>query len=713
MDERYLSELFGSNKGYVAVASKAGEGKADWTEKSFLWPNDRQELVAWVDDRKNTDLFICPALRRSPGRRKNDGAHLQWLWADVDFQDIDPRHHEKIRARVQRLGNLVVWSGSGQNCHVYVRLDRVVHLDVWRRLNLGLRKALMADAKHTDNALLRIPGTQNYKPGGKAVRMESGRGVIRVPARLLKAKPWRDVVVTDEPASDGTWERVDLPTIPGGVRARVNMEVDEGVGRYGTRHAAVYQVTAWLSKRGYTSDQIHTLMAGFKPGLDKEDSERGYDLHQDIARCLAQHPTREVIDDADGVALDEEIRLEEATDDDVQRTADDDFETRVRKGVLAEKVRVAVRQRTAQLDFEPPPEDAVVNMADVLTTPREPIKFVVEGLAAEGHNVTITGQFKSGKTMLVCNLMRSFCDHTPFLDDRKVRALADNETVGFWSLEMDPNDLYDNYLIPQELEHWDKLWVLNGRGYSVNILTDVGRAWAVNNLKSRGTGVWVIDSWSRLCDSVGADENVNAEIKPLTAAIDRIKREAGVSEVYILAHTGRKQQEEDNEVARGGTHLDDWADARWLFTRDGEIRSFGVGPSRGGIAHMPGMPLTFDPETKRMALGGVDKAGARLGTIAQLIEDVVKSAPGQYSKRQIEQLVMKTAPAKMRNSKLIREGIQEAIDTELIRVKPGGARGAHYLEPMPMRSANGGATAAVLDMSKVKDRPARKNPRRE
>jgi hypothetical protein len=563
----------------------------------------------------------------------------------------------------------------------------------------------MADAKHTDNALLRIPGTQNYKPGGKAVVMEEGRGVVRVPDRLLKQKPWRDVVVTETGANDGTWEKVELPPIPGGVKARVSMDVDEGVGRYGNRHQAVYQVAAWLSKRGYTSDEIHTLMADFKPGISKQNDERGYDLHDDISRCLAQHPTREAIDNDDGVALTEAIMLEEADEND----PDADFQSRVRKGVLAEQVRVAVRQLLAQQTFDPPPDDAFVNMADVLTMVREPIKFAIDNLAAEGHNVTITGQFKSGKTTLVANLMRSLCDHTPFLEEHKVRALGDDERVSFWSLEMDPNDLYDNYLIPQQMEHWDRLCVLNGRGYSVNILTDVGRAWAVNVLKRGNAGVWIIDSWSRLCDSVGADENVNAEVKPLTAAIDRIKREAGIKEVYILAHTGRKQQEEDNEVARGATHLDDWADARWLFTRDGDMRSFGVGPSRGGIKQRPGMPLTFDETTKRMALGGVDKAGARLGTVAQLVEELVKESPGQFSKRRLEQLMMKVAPAKMRNSKLIREGIQEALDTELIRVKPGGARGAHYLEPMPMRSDNGGATSAIIDMSKVKER---QNPRR-
>lgn len=702
MDERYLSELFGTNKGYVAVASKAGEGKADWTEKSFLWPNDRQELVAWVNDRRNTDLFICPALRRSPGRKKNDGAHLQWLWADVDFQDIPPHHHEKIRARVQRLGNLVVWSGSGQNCHVYVKLDRVVHLDVWRRLNLGLRRALLADAKHTDNALLRIPGTQNYKPGGKAVRMEPGRGIIRVPARLLKAKPWRDVVVTDEGASDGTWERVELPTIPAGVRARVSMEVDEGIGRYGTRHAAVFQVTAWLSKRGYTSDQIHTLMADFKPGLDKEDSERGYDLHEDISRCLAQHPTREVIDDEGAQSIADQLRkvgIEEVDDD---TPADDPLETRVLKRVQGLDVERLARQYVAQRDFTPPPDTASFWLHRALEIPRPPIVFAIEGMAVRGQNVTITGQYKAGKSLLAINLARAMCDHTSFLDDRKVRVLDDDEGVGLWSLEMTENDLLDHYIIPQDFEHPDKLKAYNGRGYGVNILTDVGRAWAVNWL--RGIGVWVIDSFARICRMAGVDENDNGSVLELLHRLDEIKLEAGVTELYLLAHTGRAQQEEGRERARGATVLDDWADARWVYTKDAAVRFLAV-EGRGGVVTMEATSLSMDEDTRRLVLSGQDRVDTRIASHAQLILTLVGEHDGRYYNVTSLKRVFKEQ-SRVKADKVAAEAIREAVDLNYIRLVDG-PRNSKLVERVPDREGSG-ASSRIIDFGRVKDKPRKR-----
>jgi len=703
MDERYLTQLFGRNKGYVAVASKAGEGKADWTEQSFLWPNDRAELVAWVNDRRNTDLFICPALRRNKGRRKNDAAHLQWLWADVDFQDIDERHHAKIRARVQRLGNWVVWSGSGENCHVYVRLDRVVHIDVWRRLNLGLRQALMADAKHTDNALLRIPGTQNYKPGGKAVVMEEGRGVVRVPARLLKAKPWRDVVVTETGANDGTWEKVELPPIPGGVKARVSMDVDEGVGRYGNRHQAVYQVAAWLSKRGYTSDEIHTLMADFKPGISKQNDERGYDLHDDISRCLAQHPTRE--DVAPELAEDEEYFEEVGP-----ATEDETLKKLAERKLKDRKASRIADQLFAQENFLPPPDSVSYSAAEARLIKREPVVFTVDGMAKRGHNVTITGQYKTGKTMLAMNLLRSLCDHTPFLDDRKVRALDDDENVGFWSMEMNEVDLFDDYVFPQEMENEDRLKVLNGRGWGVNLLTEVGMIWAVNWLKTRNVGVWLIDSWARICRTAGVDENDNAAVGDLTYRLDEIKTAAGVTDLFILAHTGRMMQEEGRERARGAATFDDWADSRWIFTSDGDTRFLALDKGRG-IDPMVATSLTFNPETKRMTLSGQDRVDTRLAAGCQLVTTIVAgSPPRHYTKTALVKVFKERAPERHRSNTAATEAIREAVDTGFVREVDGG-RNKKVYELTPTKSELGPATPKDIDFTRVLDRPRGKRLR--
>src|SRR4051794_2684049 len=99
----YLRRMFGTNKGFVAVAVKKGKGKADWSEQTFLWPMDRDRILEWAEANNGYDVFICPALRKDKGRKKGDGAHLQWLWADVDFQGIPAEKHDLIKRRITRL----------------------------------------------------------------------------------------------------------------------------------------------------------------------------------------------------------------------------------------------------------------------------------------------------------------------------------------------------------------------------------------------------------------------------------------------------------------------------------------------------------------------------------------------------------------------------------------------------------------------------------
>src|SRR6185436_9330085 len=265
-------------------------------------------------------------------------------------QDVPTVKRSVVSTRIEKMGTLVIRSGSGENVHVYVRLDKSVPLELWRRLNTGLRAYLYADAKHTDNALLRLPGTINHKPGGGRVR-------ILVPLNAKTAKPkkllahpvWQDVVITDDRGvNDGAYDTVDVSNLlVGRVKAMVTMPTDEAVGRYGTRHGAVYQVTSWLSKRGLTGDQIHSLMADFAAGVDKEDTERGYSLHVDIARCLSANPTVEVLE-----IVEDAIEVLEDQD-----APDDSLAGAARKRLRQWDVDDLARQMRAQRAFTPPPDD--------------------------------------------------------------------------------------------------------------------------------------------------------------------------------------------------------------------------------------------------------------------------------------------------------------------------------------------------------------------
>lgn len=678
--ESYIDALFARNKGYVATAVKGTSGA--WSEQIFSWPDDRASVMSWADLNRDGDIFICPALRSSPGRIKNDGAHLQWLWADVDYQDVPRDQIATVKQRIERMGTLIIKSGTGENVHVYVRLKTPATLEVWRRLNAGLRAYLHADAKHTDNALLRLPGTVNHKPGGGAVKiLVPVNGKTAKASKLLAHPVWQDILVTDDRGvNDGAYDSVDVSALlRGEIKRRVRMDVEEAVGRYGTRHGAVYQVASWLSKKGLTSDQIHTLMADFPAGVDKEETERGYSLHKDIARCLSANPTVEsltVVEDAFELLPD---------DAKVDNDGADDLTTAARKRMRQWDVDDLARQMRSQRQFMPPPSTATYRWSDHVATERPPVQFAVDPIAAIGQNITITGQFKAGKTLFAINLIRSLADGDPFLNEFKVKRLDDDTSIGFWSLEMAPTDL-DGYIDPIGLDHTSRLVVLSGRGYGVNILTDVGRVWAVNWLRDNRVSSWVVDSHARMCRMAGVDENDNGQVLGLLHRLDEIKEDADVNELYYLAHTGRGEQTEGRERARGATVLDDWADARWILTRDGATRFLAV---EGRIVtDMESTSLVFDRETGRMTLGTNGKHGAKVDGLVDLINALVMGSPGELNKTALMKRVSERAPSGMKNNEMIADAIADSIDGGFIEARRVSGKEVRYYPVMPERSVS-------------------------
>ena len=345
--------------------------------------------------------------------------------------------------------------------------------------------------------------------------------------------------------------------------------------------------------------------------------------------------------------------------------------------------------------------------------------YAVDRIAAVGQNVTITGQFKAGKTLFSLNLVRSLVAGHDFLGEFKVRTLTGGASVGLWSLEMSTSDL-DGYMDP--LAIGDDLVVLSGRGYGVNVMTDVGRAWAVNWLRDNGVTEWVVDSHARMCRMAGVDENENGAVLGLLHRLDEIKEDAGVSELYYLAHTGRGEMVEGRERARGATVLDDWADARWILTRDGEVRFLAV--EGRTVTDMAATSLVFDKETGGMTLGGRDKYGSKVDGLAQIINAIVVENPGAYNQRAMLKVVRERAGVGARND-AISDAISEAVECGFIEIRKQSGRGgvAHLYYPTGYGDGvvdddgdgrgRGRASARVLDFSRVNGDGKRKKRGRD
>lgn len=677
MDKRaaseYLSTLFGDRVGHVAVAYK-DKGQS-WQERQFEWPKDRTRLLGWAEVHSDANVFICPALRTDAHtRKKGDMQPTRWLWADVDWQAVPPDKRVDVEKRINEYGSLVVRSGTADNVHVYVQLSHEVDHAEFIKLNTGLRDFLYADNKQADNSLLRLPGTTNWKTDqGAPVSFRDGargRNQGRAPDALMKLRPFRDAKVIAE-AEASEWAFIEVEGLPRRVRAMVEMEVSEAEARYGSRYKAVWAVTGELHRRGFDGDAIHSLMDKFPPALDKMAEENGYDVHRDVDKRLAWDRAKapveeETEEDEDAGDVFEEMSVEE-----MQASL-------ITEGVEKELLRRAIRKAAdiaeAERGWTGPPDDVSWSLTDALSNPPQRVPHLIDGLCGVKHNVVLTAQYKTGKTAFTLGaIAKALCDGTDFLDHFPVKAEG-GLTVGHWNCEMDPAEMLDDYARPVGIENTDNLAVANLRGYSINILSSVGRQWAIQWLRERQVKVWTIDSFARLARMAGVSEKDNDEVMSLLMALDEIKVEAGVDVIFLITHTGRMEHEEGKERARGATAIDDWADARWIMTKMDKARFLRV---EGRGVGMEDTALIYDPETKRSVLGFGGKTDVAEETAKDAVVKIVHEQPGITKTELVKAL--KGVGISTRASA---EPIEEAIEGGFVEVRTEARRGkpaqCHY-----------------------------------
>lgn len=712
--EQYLNRLFGSRAGHVAVAYKNGQV---WQENQFEWPGGKGRLLSWAEDNSAGDIFICPALRTGGlTRRKGDMQPTTWLWADVDWQTIPADKRADVHTRIKEIGTYVVASGSGDNAHVYVQLTEPVDHTEFIRLNTGLRDYLYGDNKQADNSLLRLPGTTNHKNGVVVVE-RGGHGRRMTSASLMRRRAFKDVkIAPDADASD--WSFVELDGLPRRVRGMVEMSVEDAELKYGSRFKAVWAVTGELHKRGFDEDAIHSLMDKFPPALDKMAEENGYDVHKDVDKRLAYSRVAEKHDDNDD-------EMEDIDDDAYQRSIDAETDEEIQRWAELEYKRSQARKRAKQLEAErgwvSPPSDVSWSLYDVLNAPPQPAQYLIgippnsrRGLCGVKHNVIITAQFKTGKTKFtIASIAKSLCDGAPFLGSIPVHTPEGGVVVGHWNCEMDAEEMASDYVIPAGFINVKNLRGANLRGYRVNILSAMGRQWAVRWLRGEiqnhdgsypaPVKVWTIDSLARLARMAGVSEKDNDEMFDLLMALDEVKVEAGVDVIFLITHTGRMQHEEGKERARGATAIDDWCDARWIMTEQSGIRFLAV-DGRG--VGMDTSSLDYDEVTGTSTLGGLSKADSVSHGWEQVALKIVVDAGEGVSERALIAKMVEAAKLTGRRlgKETARAHVREAVENGFIEKKrEPGPQGPlvwnHYPVAKPKDDRNRKGTPRVVNLA--------------
>lgn len=299
-----------------------------------------------------------------------------------------------------------------------------------------------------------------------------------------------------------------------------------------------------------------------------------------------------------------------------------DPEVRKRKYEIrrTEFARKELRREQILLNFTEPPYTHTLKEELEMALP--PFTYTVERLHPKGSNSLLRSAYKAGKSTLLLNLMKSLVDGVPFLDTFEVERPIGR--VAFWNYEVSRVQ-FARWARSIEIKNQDRCAVWNLRGYNLALDVDEIFEKAVDWLKEQEVECLIIDPYSR---AYAGDENDNSQVGEWLDTIDRLKREAGVEDIFMSAHYGRGFEER----ARGAARLEDWADSLWSLNKDEGDRYFSAD---GRDVMVPESKLAFDPGDKRLFIVGGSRHEERIERIIEMASSIIESQPGQRTYTQI------------------------------------------------------------------------------
>lgn len=265
-----------------------------------------------------------------------------------------------------------------------------------------------------------------------------------------------------------------------------------------------------------------------------------------------------------------------------------------------------------------------------LARPLNPIKHRIAGLLPIGGKIIVSAQFKSGKSTMMGNLLRSLTDGDPFLGCFEVTPF--DGRVVLIDDELD-DGMLQHWLTGQGITRTDRFDVvsLRGRVSAFDITNDSIRAEWAHNLREANCAFLIFDCLRPVLDAIGLSED--KESGTFLVALDALARDAGISEMAIVHHMGH-----GSERARGDSRLRDWPDVEWKIVREQSAEDDPAAPKyfsafgRGdveikeGALKLEGRRLTFSPGEGRKKGSGhreTDLPPAP-GFVEQLLSEVAE-----------------------------------------------------------------------------------------
>ncbi|EYT59715.1 AAA family ATPase [Microbacterium sp. UCD-TDU] len=249
------------------------------------------------------------------------------------------------------------------------------------------------------------------------------------------------------------------------------------------------------------------------------------------------------------------------------KAAEAEFEVTVRNQLEYLRASRDAKALLAAEGWEEPPVQG--SWAEQMQQPDQPLNWIIEGLLFEGANAVLNAVAKSGKTSLLINTADSMLSGEPLFGHFVVNAIAEGRSIAWWNAELAERQA-KSWLHDFDFSRPEDFYPLHLRGYMMPF--DVHRVedWAVEWLSERRVSVWMLDPRSALYTG---EENSNTELSAWLAAIDRIKRRAGVETVILVHHVSETATADSDELnagrllrGRGASRQEGWADVIWSYS---------------------------------------------------------------------------------------------------------------------------------------------------
>ncbi|MBT2213474.1 bifunctional DNA primase/polymerase [Actinomadura sp. NEAU-AAG7] len=261
-------------------------------------------------------------------------------------------------------------------------------------------------------------------------------------------------------------------------------------------------------------------------------------------------------------------------------------------------------------------------LADDLAQPDEETPFLIDRIMPAGSNVLLTAQYKTGKTTLVNATACALAEQSPFLDRFDINDHPGRVVI--FNFEMATTQ-YRRWWRDLKCSAPDRITLVHLRGTRLPLLAPITQEWIWSTLQDMRAQTWIVDPFARAFSGSG-DENSNSDVGVVLDVLDDIKKQAGCQNLIVATHTGRAEVDEGRERARGATRLDDWADVRWILTRDDHGARYLRATGRD--VEIDEEKLAFDTDTRRLTLGGGDRTWERKARIERQVRDFIEANPG-------------------------------------------------------------------------------------